>query len=286
MSQAQHLRSKHGDRRTLLRTVAPLLAMAIAVLWPTGLARSEPDVPSSIIGTSQGGEPLVVYHVGEGATRVFILGGQHGGPERNTIALVWMLLSHFAEDPSALPPGIALDIMPVANPDGVAMGTRQYASGVDPNRNWGGPDWESDAYDSNGRFREGLGGPEPLSEPETRALAEWILNTRPALVINYHSAGGFMFGGGGDLGAELAQAYSEASGYPRPVPGGGSRSPLTYRATGSMNLWLRQVDIPGLLIELSTPYVTEFERNLRGIRAVLALLATARDQTSIASHSD
>ena len=84
--------------------------------------------------------------------------------------------------------------MPVANPDGLAAGSRQFPSGVDPNRNWGGGDWRADAYDSNAVFRVGLGGSEPFSEPETRALADWVLANRPALVVNYHSAGGFMFG--------------------------------------------------------------------------------------------
>ena len=43
--------------------------------------------------------------------------------------------------------------MPVANPDGLADGSRQFLSGVDPNRNWGGSDWRSDAFDSNAVFR-------------------------------------------------------------------------------------------------------------------------------------
>src|SRR5437879_2048988 len=109
------------------------------------------------------------------------------------------LLEYFAANPSAVPRGIELDVVPVANPDGLASGSRQFSSGVDPNRNWGGSDWRSDAFDSNAAFRVGLGGPEPFSEPETQALADWILANRPALVVNYHSAGGFMFGARGGL---------------------------------------------------------------------------------------
>src|SRR5712671_8224371 len=202
-------------------------------------ALAEPRASS--IGTSQGGAPLVVYSLGDGPKRVLILGGQHGGPEANTVELVGGLLDYFAQNTAELPSGIELDVLPVANPDGLAAGSRQFSSGVDPNRNWGGTDWRSDAFDSNAVFRVGLGGPEPFSERETRALADWILANRPAFIINYHSAGGFMFGGRDGLGGDLSSAYADASGYSWPSPGGGggaggtaNRSPLPYSASGSM----------------------------------------------------
>jgi hypothetical protein len=246
---------------------AVLVAIVVSML-PLG-ARAEESAFS--IGTSQAGAPLVVYRLGEGAKRVVILGGQHGGPERNTVELVEAIRAYYQDTP--LPSGIELDILPVANPDGLANGSRQLAGGVDPNRNWGGSDWRADAFDSNAVFRYGLGGFEPFSEPETRALADWVLQARPSLVINYHSAGGFMFGPRDGLGGELATLYAEASGYrwPQPGPGGGG-SPLSYSASGSMNVWLRQSDIPAILVELSTPYYPEVERNLAGVGAVLARL--------------
>jgi hypothetical protein len=257
-------------RRTFMRSTAGALGLALA--WPLGVARAQSDPPWTPIGFTQAGEPLIIHHLGEAPTRVFILGGQHGGPEANTIRLARQLLGHFVDDPAELPRGIGLDILAVANPDGAAAGIRQYLSGVDPNRNWGGPDWSADAYDSNGVFRPGLGGPEPFSEQETQALADWVQGARPALVINYHSAGGFMFGGRDGLAGELAEAYADASGYHRPQPGPGS-SPLSYRATGSMNVWLRQIGINGLFIELTTPHDPEFRRNLAGLRATLTRLA-------------
>ncbi|HYU20930.1 MAG TPA: M14 family metallopeptidase [Chloroflexota bacterium] len=259
-------------RRGYLYVVVQLVAIGLLLTPPAPRAGAQSEAPWEAIGYSQAGQPIVVYHVGEGKARVLVLGGQHGGPEENTVRLVRMLLAHFVERSSDVPPGVGLDLMPVANPDGLAAGTRQYLSGVDPNRNWGGPEWRADAFDSNGRFRAGLGGPEPFSEQETRALADWILATRPALVINYHSAGGFMFGGREGLGGELAAAFAGASAYPRPNPGGG-QSALSYRVTGSMNVWLREIDVPGILVELTTPYDPEFERNMAGVRAVLVRLS-------------
>jgi hypothetical protein len=235
-------------------------------------ARAEVELPWTPIGFSQAGQPLVLRHYGDAQNRVLILGGQHGAPEANTIDLVNRLTEHFVAHPDEVPSTIGLDILAITNPDGATAGSRQYLSGVDPNRNWGGPDWASDASDSNGQFRRGLGGPEPFSEQETRALADWMLQTRPIMTVNYHSAGGFILGTRDGPAGELTALYASASGYWTPTSGAGS-SPLPYRATGSLNVWARSVGLSTIFIELSTPNVTEFDRNLAGLRAILPRLA-------------
>ncbi len=270
--------------------VATLVRIALTRLWAqagwgryglgvlvplTGALGAGPlhaEVPGQTIGSSQDGRPLTVYEVGSGPRALFIMGGQHGGPEVNTVRLAWELLSHFGENPQEIPPELRLVVMPEANPDGLARGSRQYVSGVDPNRNWGGADWASDAADSNGAFRRGLGGAEPFSEPETQAIRDYVLALKPALVINYHSRGGFILGG---RAGTLAEAYARASGYSRPTAGaGGVSGVLGYRATGSMNVWLGEQGIPGMLIELATNDDPEFARNLAGLRSVMAMLAS------------
>ncbi|MFN8634439.1 MAG: M14 family zinc carboxypeptidase [Chloroflexota bacterium] len=258
-------------RRTALQSVlvtAGLLAMGAR----PGPALADDDLPWTPIGFSQGGEPLVLRHFGDARNRILILGGQHGGPEANTIELVRQLTAHFVAHAEEVPASLGIDFLAIANPDGATAGMRQYLSGVDPNRNWGSPDWASDAYDSNAQFRRGLGGPEPFSEQETRAVHDWMLQNRPIWTVNYHSAGNFMFGSRDGGAAELTDLYSAASGYRAPIPGSGS-SPLPYRATGSLNAWARTAGLNGFLIELSTPYVAEFERNLAGLRAILPRLA-------------
>jgi hypothetical protein len=261
------------SRRTVLRAVGAA-AGALVLGAGTEAAAAEVNLPWTPIGFTQAGVPLVLRHFGDAQKRVLILGGQHGGPEANTTELVNQLTAFFVNNPGEVPKSLGLDILAIANPDGMSAGIRQYLSGVDPNRNWGGPDWASDAYDSNGRFRPGLGGPEPFSEQETRALADWMLAYRPLLTVNYHSAGGFMFGSRDGANAAITEAYVEASGYYAPTPGGGGGgSPLTYRATGSLNVWARTMGMATLFIELSTPTAIEFDRNLAGLRAVLPRLA-------------
>jgi hypothetical protein len=244
----------------------------VAAGWPRGQASAQAELPWEPIGFSQAGQPLIVRHLGERSKRVLILGGQHGAPEANTIDLVEQLTAYFVAHRDQIPAGLGIDFLTVANPDGASAGTRQYLSGVDPNRNWGGPDWQSDAYDSNGRFRPGLGGPEPFSEQETRALAEFLVKTRPVLTVNYHSVGGFILSGRDGSAGDISAAYADASGYSLPTAGGGS-SPLPYRATGSLNVWARGQGLTTLFIELGTTYSAEFDRNLAGLRASFPLLA-------------
>ncbi|MCC7367661.1 MAG: hypothetical protein IT306_04525 [Chloroflexi bacterium] len=259
------------SRRTALRAVG-VAAGALTLGGIAVPASAADELPWTPIGFSQGGQPLVMRHYGDAQKRVLILGGQHGAPEANTIELVNRLTAHFIAHPEAVPKTIGLDILAVTNPDGATAGMRQYLSGVDPNRNWGGGDWASDAYDSNGAFKRGLGGSEPFSEQETRALGDFMLAKRPVLTVNYHSAGGFMFGSRDGPNAPITEAYVAASGYYSPTPGSGS-SPLPYRATGSLNVWARTVGLSTLFIELATPTAIEFDRNLAGLLAVLPLLA-------------
>lgn len=258
------------NRRQALGAMAGVAAAAIG--GAARPARAAVELPWTPIGFTQGGVPLVLQHLGDAKNRVLILGGQHGGPEANTVRLVEALTEHFVSTPGEVPGSIGLDILAVTNPDGLAAGSRQYLSGVDPNRNWGGPDWASDAFDSNGRFVPGLGGQAPFSEQETRALADWMLQQRPLLTVNYHSAGGFMFGSRDGVGGELTERYVAASGYYAPTPGSGA-SPLPYRATGSLNVWARTMGLYTLFIELSTPSAIEFDRNLAGLKAVFQRLA-------------
>jgi hypothetical protein len=262
-------------RRSVLKGLAGLAAVAGLSRLGVARAQQEADRTYSAIGFSQGGVPLIIHHVGTGTRRLFVMGGQHGWPERNTVELAQYLLDYFKGNPGDLPTGVGLDVMVVANPDGYEVGSRQYLSGVDPNRNWGSHDWQSDTWDSNGAYRTGIGGPRPFSEPETRALRDWVVDSRPIMIVHYHSQGGFMFGPGDGDGADLAKAYADASAHYR-SGGGGTRagaSLLGYRATGSMGVWQRDKGYPGIFIELSTSDDPEIERNMAGLRAMLRLLA-------------
>jgi len=246
-----------------------VLALAlVAGLLALAPARPTTQTSTEVFGYSSGGIPLTVYWVGQGPRAVVVQGAFHGGPESNTSALTFRLRDYFQAHPEEIPPGFRLAFIPEANPDGIALNSRLFLSGVDPNRNWDTPEWETDAYDSDGRFRRGLGGPTPMSEPEVRAFAAWVLDLRPAAVIQYHSRGGFVVGA-----RELAEPYALATGYYLPGPGRGIGGLLSYRATGTLGRWLAGQNIFSILIELSNYTDPEFDRNLAGVRAVLRTVA-------------
>lgn len=140
------------------------------------------------IGISVQGRTVQATRIGDGGPALLVIGGIHGD-EANTERLVRGLNEAFA---TASSPSASLYFLPAANPDGLAAGTRWNARGVDLNRNWPTRDWREDPRTSGG-IRSGAGGSAPGSEPEVRALAEWLRNEllprhETLWVLSYHSA--------------------------------------------------------------------------------------------------
>jgi hypothetical protein len=257
-----------------------LVLTRVAVLFAVlALASCELSMGSAqnafSIGETQQSRPLTIYRVGNGDRTLFLLGGQHGGPEANTARLVELLLKHFSANSGEIPPDVSLYFMPKGNPHGLVNNSRQYASGVDPNRNWDTNDWVQDAYDSNGVFVPGLGGPRPMSEPETAALAEWLLQVHPEVTISYHSAGGFVSPQGGGRALELSRLYAEAAKYPLETA---AENRLGYEVTGDLTTWLAGHRMSSIFIELTNTVGPEFQRNLEGVRAVLQRLSVEEER--------
>jgi len=103
---------------------------------------------------------------------------------------------------------IEIDIIPVHNPDGYARvyntngkggekGMRKNAGGVDLNRNFPVVPGAKSLHPLAGNRRPRSSyymGPEPLSEPESRAMAELVKNDHYFVVFNLHSvAGKFLY---------------------------------------------------------------------------------------------
>jgi protein MpaA len=142
-------------------------------------------------GRSHLGAPIALY-VPEGAVAVdgLLIAALHG-EEPETLLLARRLLEQVAGDDAAWA------ILPCANPDGVTAGTRQNAAGVDLNRNFPASSWrdvDSFSYPPGTRDRRSPNrtnrsspGPEPASEPETRAILEVIDRLKPELILDLHS---------------------------------------------------------------------------------------------------
>jgi LysM repeat protein len=233
-----------------------------------------------VIGMSANGHPLETYRAGQGGYHVVIVGAIHGGYEWNTALLAYRILAHFSVYPDDLPADITLHILPIANPDGVVAVTgetgpfaiadldgdttlgRFNGNGVDLNRNWG-CEWSA-----VGTWRQTTvsGGNRPISEPETRALREYLIGIEPDAVIWLHSAAGLLVPGNcNDINHEpsgrAARLYGAQAGYPV-----GDFS--AYQVTGDAADWLAQHRIASFTVELTDHQGLEFERNLAGLRSL------------------
>jgi len=271
-------------------------SILIVLLWFPVAAGAEPskqeravsaqDPIQELVGLSTEGRKLIAYRFGEGSNTGIVYAGIHGGYEWNTILLARQLVDHFRTQPEELPEGWRLYIIPAVNPDGLYRVTKgakleefDFSSaniapgrfngrGVDLNRNFGGG-WEPTAYWGN---RSVDPGEKPFSEPETRALRDFVLEKRPEFIVSYHSAANGIYYGGKHEGWEparrLAKAYSRESGYP--VPEGEGSSLVSYAITGAATNYFYTRKIPSITVELAGRSGPEFSRNLAGLRALFS----------------
>ncbi|HZY42072.1 MAG TPA: M14 family metallopeptidase [Anaerolineae bacterium] len=219
-------------------------------------------------GRSFDGRPLVAYRLGTGPIARVVIGGLHGGYEWNTTPLMSRTLEHLTSTPDLLPDDLTLYVIPLANPDGAAAGTdrvygRMNGNGVDLNRNW---DYQWQMTATHGT-RPVYAGAAPFSEPETRALRDFIADRKISAAIFYHSAGAVIYSGAGITTSQtvtLAQFMAEQTGYryaPEGVPG--------QITTGDAIDYLTTVGITAVEIELTTHTALDWEVNLKALKAFL-----------------
>ncbi len=224
-----------------------------------------------VIGYSVEGRPITAHRMGSGGIKVALVSDIHGGYEANTHLLAQQLLEHFRAHPDQIPSDVSLWIVPTMNPDGLETGPRWNANGVDLNRNadtdldgCASNDWLSDAYGPDGQ-QPGSGGSYPFSEPEARAIRDFL--TDAAIAVFYHSAANAIFVDTCQRHlptVRLAEAVSHGSGYPVPDEGWSG-----YPVTGDFGDYLAGKGVAAITVELTNHDDSEFERNLAGVRSLL-----------------
>lgn len=177
-------------RRTA-RLIAPVaLLLAATTLAPVGSApagaapvsastsvseKPRTVVRRTVIGTSVQGRDIVAFRLGEPARprvrTVVLLAAMHGNE-----AAPSQILRRLVKGRPII--GLDLWVVPTYNPDGVAAGTRKNANGVDLNRNFP-HDWA----DLDGSYESG---PRPASEPETKAMMDFLDRVDPAAILSFH----------------------------------------------------------------------------------------------------
>ncbi|MCC2630457.1 MAG: peptidase carboxypeptidase [Candidatus Paceibacter sp.] len=238
-----------------------------------------------VIGTSVEGRSIEAYTFGAGSTSLMFVGGIHGGYEWNSVLLAYKFMDYLKENPDVIPSNLSISVIPSANPDGVykvigkegrfeladipstkqpAGNGRLNAHDVDLNRNFDCK-WKPT---STWQSRPVSGGTAAFSEPEARAIRDFVLEHKPAGVIFWHSQANTVYASECKNGIlpvtlDIMNAYSKAAGY------NAVKSFTAYPITGDAEGWLASVGIPAITVELKTHETIEWDKNLAGIEALL-----------------
>lgn len=223
-----------------------------------------------VIGQSVSARPLEVFQFGSGGKKHMIIAGIHGGYEGNTIRLADQLLAILPSRPDLFPEDVTLYILRALNPDGEVRSDsykgRVNENLVDLNRNWPAL-WEAD-WPKQGcwTYTYVTGGGHPASEPETRALMNFLLTYEIEALISYHSAALGIFPGGQppDAGSiSLAETLAGVSDYPYPPIETGCKY------TGQLIDWASMHGIASVDIELTNHEDSDLRQNLDVLEAFL-----------------
>lgn len=259
-----------------------------------GAVTTPTNKESEVIGTSAGGREITAYHyysATPSATdkEVLLVAGIHGGYEWNTALLGYQLNDYLKANPTTIPAGVKVTLIPVLNPDGLAKvvsktGTftaadvnpsqtvqvsgRYNGNTVDLNRNFD-CDWQAKAKWQNTTVS---GGTAAFSEPEAVAIRDYITNHPIAGAVVWYSSAGGVFASNCHDGVlpdttTLTNVFAKASGYPA------NESFDFYAITGDMVNWMAKQQIPAISILLTNHTDTEWDKNLAGVKATLAHFA-------------
>jgi hypothetical protein len=176
------------------------------------------------IGTTAQGRPMVARRYGDPTGVVVLIAAALHGDEVSGKQITRAV--ERAARRGRIPKGVDLWVLPDANPDGSAAGTRQNARGVDLNRNF--PTlWRP--LRCPGSY---CSGPSAASEPETRALMDFMLLTRPRVAVWWHATGTVVDAARtGVADPDVLRAYADEAGYPIAAVPCGSTTVCTGNAT-------------------------------------------------------
>jgi protein MpaA len=211
------------------------------------------------LGTSVKGQPLTMYVFGDGPDVTFVFAAIHG--DEPTAAYVGQRLLEVLRAWPDLDPGRTVALLPLANPDAVAAGTRANANGVDCNRNFPASNWKTRPW---GRANSGS---RPGSEPETAAVMQAVETLKPARIVSIHSGLRCNNPDGPPEAGELAAVLARHNGYP-------VQASVGYPTPGSFGSWAGN-DLGIAVVTLELPRHSNGEKawaeNREGLLAVMGV---------------
>lgn len=159
----------------VLGVLALLSALVITSGPPAAAAEQKfgAVVETRVIGQSVEGRDIVAWRLGTPTSKkkVLLLAAMHGD-EKGAVTTLRAL-----RDGRPIT-GADIWVVPVVNPDGYAAGTRQNARAVDLNRNFSRKWKKAGGATNSGR--------KPFSEPESRAVRDFVDEIDPTYTISFH----------------------------------------------------------------------------------------------------
>jgi murein peptide amidase A len=250
--------------------LVPLLAAALllgSLAAPSAFAATGGVTSSAnalAIGLSVQGRAIDIGCLGDGERTVLVVGGIHTGTESVSTELAIEMAALLWGGGIELPSDVRVCVLPSLNPDGIALGLHTNARSVDLNRNWPAANWTGWAY--HPETGPVSGGSEPLSEPETRALYEYISETRPELVVVYHCCGSVVEANSVSGASGFGLTYAAAAGFSY------INTWQLYSITGQFIDAMDGLGIAAIDIELASPSDTGIAEHRDALIAVLASL--------------
>jgi len=252
---------------------------------PAEAVVTAPTSTVSVIGTSVEGRSIEAYTFGTGEHKLLFVGGIHGGYEWNSVVLAYDFIDYFHENPGLIPETVTVAIIPNLNPDAVydivgkegrfgaaevvatdteLAAARFNRNNVDLNRNFDCK-W---APESSWRGQTVSAGTGAFSEPEAIALRDFVTSFGPSAAIFWHSQANTVYASECENGIlpqtlTLMETYAGAASYRTQA------SFDAYAITGDAEGWLASIGIPAITVELETRTATDWNRNVRGVTALL-----------------
>lgn len=203
---------------------------------------------SSVIGYSVKGRPIIAHTFGSGAKTILFTGAIHGS-EVSAYTTMSAWVQYLQTNGHTIPADKRIVVVPNANPDGVAAGTRNNANNVNLGRNFPTANWRADIDTASGVIKNG-GGKSAGSEPEVKALMQLTQQLRPRLEVSFHSQGSLVGANKFGDSIRIGDIYAKTAGY-RTMYYNAEQIMGGYTMTGEYEDWMGEsMGIPAILIEL------------------------------------
>jgi hypothetical protein len=265
---------------------APEVTPPTSEVMPPPAVEGDPTAmeKEAVLGTSVEGRNITAYHYGEGDDEILFVGGMHGGYSWNTALVAYELMDYLERNPNVIPENVRATVIPVLNPDGlykiIGKEGRFIASDIPTNADTAPGRFNARNVDLNRNFdcnwkatgtwqnKSVSGGDQAFSEPESRAIRDYIQSAHPRAVLVWYSAAGGVYKSSCNSGtlpetSAIAKVFGDASGYSV------HESFDFYEVTGDLVNWLAKQNIPGFSVLLSTHSDTEWGKNRAGVETLL-----------------